>query len=77
MGNILKLENIFKEINNNTLSFRNNYLKYHNIKCDNIDVPENVKSLFFKSRLYFRIRNLNKILIQEKNEKRKLKKTIT
>ena len=64
---IIELEKIFIEINNNRISIRRDYLKYHLSQCDSINAIERVKRLFFRCRLYFRLKKLNK------NQKKKIK----
>lgn len=75
------LEQIFIKLNDKNINIRCDYLKYHFNECDKIDIlenmPENVKLLFFKCRLYFRLRMLNRCLRKEKNKKKKITKTFT
>ena len=70
------LELIFININGKQIKTQTDYLKFHIKECAQIDISLHIKMLFFKCRLYFRIRELNKCIRTEKYQ-RKLKKTIT
>lgn len=78
MAHIQKLEEIFKEVNNDRLLISKNYLHTLLNKAAAITCAEKVKKLFFRARMYFRMKGFNEeIRKQIHTRKRKLTKTIT
>lgn len=76
LDKIIELNNIFNIINKDKLCVRKDYLKYHVDLSEKINLSNEIKILFFRIRMYFRIRILNKNL--DKNictNRKKLKKT--
>ena len=61
------------KINDNGLVMRCDFLQYHLRQSDKVEVGDKIKKLFFRCRLYFRLRKLNKTLIVAKNQKKKNK----
>lgn len=63
--------------NNDSLKITKLYLKKLYKLAENVNLDENVKQLFFRSRLYFRIKNLN-IELKEvaRSRKRKFNKIV-
>lgn len=57
-----ELNTIFEKINGNSLKICDNYIQEHIDSSRDIDLSENVKSLFFRCKMFFRIRILNKKL---------------
>lgn len=74
ISKITELEHIFRDINGNKLCSNEQFLKYHIDKSFNVDLPLAVKKLYFKIRLYNRIKNLNKNNNDQISESRKKKK---
>ena len=67
---IMKLEYIFYNINGSNIS---HYCNLHNLLIERnqlIELTENIKKLFLKSRIHFRIRNFNKYLKGRKAQQR-------
>ena len=73
-----ELDKVFNEFNGTTVTITQNFIGQllefaEAIKCD-----LKVKKLFFRSRMYFRIRKLNEgIIVNSKSNKRKQIRTIT
>ena len=65
-----KLELIFYNINGNNISHSRNLKKLLIERSQFIELPEDAKKLFFKCRIHFRIRNLNKRLKEQKAKQR-------
>lgn len=77
MGQIQHLENIFSSVNGDSLLISTNYLKFLENAANEIEGNNKVKTLFFRSRMYFRIRQLNQNLRDTAfSRKRKMKKTV-
>lgn len=75
---ILKqLEKVFETLNGNKISITQNYLKKHLLQSEKIECEAKVKTLFFRCRMYFRIKHLNNDNKKIKKTKRKYKKIIT
>lgn len=70
LSKIIELESIFKKENGEEIShspkLRQSLLK----KSACVDLPDKIKDFFFKCRIYFRIRKLNKDLKIEKGKNR-------
>lgn len=78
MSEIENLEAVFQEMNGDGLLISSDYLQTHINKATAVTCSEKVKRLFFRSRMYFKIRKLNEaIRIKTQTRKRKLIKTIT
>lgn len=75
MDQTAKLEQIFDRVNKETLHISKNYMANLLEQCKNVECSNEVKKLFLRSRMYFRIRRLNQA-IQEKSRKRKMLKII-
>lgn len=78
MEDIQNLERIFEVFNGDGLSFSNNFLKnLLNKARDFTSCSEQAQLLFFRTRLYFRIKSLNKSLLETSfTRKRKIVKTV-
>lgn len=78
MAEIEKLEAIFDTVNKPDLFISKDYLKNLFHRSLEVDCSESVKKLFFKCRMYFRIRELNKTLLDKsKSRKKKMKRIVT
>lgn len=77
MGNMEALEIIFNQLNGEKILFKEGFLKYMLEKSSHIECDSNVKLLFFRSRMYFRMKKLNKDLLEQSFKKRKAKKILT
>ena len=78
LGHMEELEKIFKSVNSNKLHISKNYLKNLMQISSSISCSEKAKLLFYRCRMYFRIRDLNRELNNATlSRKRKMKKTIT
>lgn len=72
-----KLEMIFREMNGeDSLVFRKGFIQYLMDKSSHIDVNAKEKSIFFRSRMYFRMRRLNNEFKSMSSNKRKMNKTV-
>lgn len=71
-----QLEKCFKMFNGNSLFITKNYIQQLMDKSRDIECSEKAKRLFFRSRMYFRIKELNKSNIV-KLGKRKITKIVT
>lgn len=71
-----QLESIFQSVNAESIFICQGYLDNLLKKAANVNCSINVKMLFFRSRMYFRIKKLNKILQDNTtSKKRKISKT--
>lgn len=78
MAQIEELNKVFLEVNGEEIATeKNNFI--HNLlqKSSNIDCPMKAKRLFFRSRMFFRIKELNTILKDQSARKRKWKKIVS
>lgn len=77
---IVKLERIFEKYKKNSFGCKGILKKCLELS-NSIKVDTNIKSLFFRSRIYFYVKEKNSIIKREKSEKiiynKKLKKIIT
>lgn len=73
---LIKLEEVFSRINYNGIYTGPQFLNYHINKSADIDLPLEVKKLYFKIRLHNRLKNLNQVNLENKRKKRKLNKII-
>lgn len=74
---ISQLEDIFQKFNGDDIIITKNYLKTLLELAQDVPVNGEVKSLFFRSRMYFRIRNLNSDLKNSIiSRKRKMSKIV-
>lgn len=62
MADLQELESIFNNVNLNRLLVRKGYLTNLLTLASQVDCSDNIKSLFFRSRMYFRMRVINKEL---------------
>lgn len=75
MTKMEQLENVFNVVNSNYILICKGYIQNLLTKASHIECSDKVKKLFFRSRMYFRMRKLNKELLDNKlSKKRKLKK---
>ena len=79
MEHIIKLEQIFNAANgDDDLEPGTNFIGQLMDLADTVHCESKIKKLFFRARMFFRIRNLNKELKENSNYmKRKYKKIIT
>lgn len=68
---LVKLENIFIKFNGEEFNYMNNFMKNIQLQAVSIPLPDKVKTLFFKCRMFFRIRNMNKTLKERKYKSNK------
>lgn len=59
MGHMEKLENIFNETNGEGIVFQKNFIGDLIKKAKHVECSDKVKRLFFRSRMYFRLKALN------------------
>lgn len=64
IAHISEMKQIFKKNNKDTLLIAKDFLKLHIEQASNINCNIKVKKLFFRARMYFLIRNLNKEILQ-------------
>lgn len=77
MDHMRNLESVFKAMNEDALLITNDFVKTHIEHASNINWDIKVKKLFFWARMFFKIRKLNKELIEnDHKKKRKMKKTL-
>lgn len=76
INKINELNNVFNLINRESILIQENYIKHHTNLSDHVDLTHDIKFLFFKTRMHFRIRALNKQNIS-KNVAKKVRKTCT
>lgn len=77
MGKIQELHTIFNTINNEGLLITEGFLKKHIELAQKIDCSEKIKKIFFRARMYFKIRTLNHELREfYQQRKRKINKTL-
>lgn len=74
---IQELEKIFRAVNGDSILVSKKFISDLISKSNNIDCSEKAKSLFFRSRMYFRIKELNRSLNSIKLGKRKILKVTT
>lgn len=74
---ILCLEKLFNTVHGKTFNFDGKALGMCLDLAKSIDLPNNAKLLFFRTRLYIRIKYLNKNVQNIKTKSKKIKKTIT
>lgn len=73
-----KLENIFKTFNKESIVCKKGYIKSLLQLSKHIELTEKAKQIFFRSRMFFRIRILNKNLADFKlSKKRKMTKIVS
>lgn len=76
LSKVEHLENIFKSVNGDTIFITKNYINNLMLRSSDIECSEKAKRLFFRSRMYFRMKELNRrntVILG----KRKMLKTIT
>lgn len=72
-----ELDHIFNTFNGDSLKIEKNYLKCLNNLAKNVDLSDEAKNLFFKCKMYFKIRILNHNIKEISNiRKRKMSKII-
>lgn len=77
LKNVTILESIFMKYNKEHLYTEGKFMEKHLKKAEAVPLDISVKKLFFKCRLYFRIKHLNKLFLTQINCKdRKIIKTI-
>lgn len=75
---IMSLDNVFKQVHGETFDVEKKAIESCMNRSNDVDLPDNAKRLFFRTRLYIRIKNLNRNLANAaKAKKRKMKKIIT
>lgn len=72
-----ELDHIFNAFNETSLICKKDYIKDLITLADNVECGDEVKKLFFRSRMYFRIRSLKKLFETNSYNKRKNIKIIT
>lgn len=78
MADMEQMELIFNEINGDNILFQKNFVKNCMDKVAHIKCNDKIKRLYFRSRMYFRLKALNqKITNDIISRKRKIKKIIT
>lgn len=77
MSHIEELNRVFIETNKEGLAIGGNFIHNLLIKSSRIDCPEKAKRLFFRSRMFFRMRELNTELKAKKASKRKWNKILS
>lgn len=77
MIHMSSLESIFNDANGDELLITRDYQQHLLLLAKDIDCDKRVKKLFFRARMFFRIRKLNKEISETKSRKRKYKKIIT
>lgn len=77
MENMKLLENIFRNMNGETLLITSDYIKKHINAAHSVNCQYKVKQLFFRTRMYFTIRKLNQLCTTKTHQmSNKLNKTI-
>lgn len=77
MENMQLLEKVFRQLNGDALLITSDYLKKHLNASHSVNCHPKVKKLFFRTRMYFTIRKLNKLCISNTYQNsKKLNKTI-
>lgn len=77
MSQMEQLENIFYSENMDTILISKFYLENLLKKSASVNCSDAAKKLFFRSRMYFRLRHLNKTLQDRTvSNKRKMKKVV-
>lgn len=64
MAQLSKLEQIFKSINKDSLLVTSDFLKMHIELASEINCHMKIKKLFFRARMFFVIRKLNREILQ-------------
>lgn len=78
MEQLKSCDEIFNKLNQSKILITNGYLQKHLSEAKDIEADEEVKKLFFRSRMYFRIRLLNEEIYEgAKTRKRKFNKITT
>lgn len=78
MKTLKSCDDIFLKLNGEKLMVTSGYIQNHLLEAKDIEANEEVKKLFFRCRMYFRIRQLNVEISQNTNKrKRKFNKIIT
>lgn len=78
MGYMMELEMIFNVANGEELLIIKNYISHMLNLVEHVDCSNKIKKLFMRARMYFRIRKLNRQILENlKSKKRKYKKIIT
>lgn len=73
-----KMEEIFNSFNTDGgIMIQKGFIKHLLNLSEHIECDDEVKKIFFRSRMYFRIRHLNKEMFDVNVKKRKIKKTVT
>lgn len=77
MAHVQALHKIFENLNSDGLLITTGFLKKHLEEASEIDCSEKVKKLFFRARMFFLIRKLNREIVELSNQrKRKINKII-
>lgn len=78
MHHIEALHQIFEDSNRQGLLIKNGYLKFHMEQARHIECDDRIKTLFFRARMFFKIRALNSNIYDNSiSRKRKLSKIKT
>nr|AGL76355.1 transposase [Drosophila buzzatii] len=64
MNSFKSLEIIFRNLNGDSLLITENYLKKHIEEASSVNINMKAKQLFFRSRMYFTIRKLNRLSLR-------------
>lgn len=72
MNTLILCDSIFSKLNGDKLLLASGYLQKHLLEAKEIEASDDVKKLFFRCRMYFRIRKLNSEIV-ESTYKRKRK----
>ena len=77
LEHVIALDKIFNMLNGEDLYISENYLTQHMELASAINCDDEIKKLFFKSRMYFRIQFLNSNISNNiYAKKRKINKTL-
>lgn len=77
MDHMQTLHTIFQKLNQDGLLITNGFLKKHLEEASHIQCSDKIKKLFFRARMFFLIRKLNKEIIETANSrKRKFNKIL-
>lgn len=77
MNNIEELNKVFVEMNGEGLVAGPNFIKTLLMRSESIPCPEKAIRLFFRSRMFFRIKELNRSMKEKKTCKRKWTKILS
>ena len=69
-----QLDDIYNVKNGKTLQPGNDYIKNLIAKSNGVDLPYAIKNLFYRCKMFFKIRTMNLKLIEDANSKKKKKK---